>query len=170
MKKQRMLWALPAIALALILLLYAGNWVRTVCEVEDPIARSYNTPIYTEQGGDKLIVGSGGEIEVGSDLTMVDALFLPGFADETITDGETLTPSVTVYALDSGGAVTMTLAATGTEGQLLYLIADDTGPIVINDTNIRTSDGSVISLGAYDVVGFIYQDSEWVQLFKSANS
>jgi hypothetical protein len=102
-------------------------------------------------------------------VTLQSTLF-QSFGNETITDGETLTPTLTTYALDSGGAVTMTLAASGTEGQFLVLIADDTGPIVIADTNIRTSDGNALSLGPYDIAAFVYQDSEWLELFLITNS
>jgi len=98
------------------------------------------------------------------------ALLYPSFANETITDGETLTATVTVYALDSAGAVTMTLAASGTEGQLLILIGDDANNITINDTNVRTNDGGVQVIGQYDVIMWIYQDSEWVEVAESNNS
>ena len=111
-----------------------------------------------------------GGLTLADDLTITSALFLPGYADETITDGETLTPTLTVYAMDSGSAVTVTLPAVGTEGQLLFLIGDDTGPVVIADSDIRTADGNALSVGPYDVVGFVYQDAEWILLFQSNNS
>ena len=109
-----------------------------------------------------------GNTLITGNLTLA-ALLLPGFADATITDGETLTPTVTAYALDSAGAVTMTLGAVGTDGQLLILMGDDNNTITIADTNIRTSDGNAITLGQYDTVAFVYQDNEWLQLLKSAN-
>lgn len=99
----------------------------------------------------------------------LSALLKPGFADETITDGETLTPTKTVYALDSAGGVTMTLAASASEGQLLFLVGDDANTITIADTNIRSSDGNAITLGQYDAAAFVYQDSEWIELLKIAN-
>jgi hypothetical protein len=99
----------------------------------------------------------------------LSALLKPGFADETITNGETLTPTKTVYALDSAGAVTMTLAASASEGQLLFLVGDDANTITIADTNIRSTDGNAITVGQYDAVAFVYQDSEWIELLKSAN-
>ncbi len=257
MKKQRLTRAIYAIGLVLALL--AIVWAIASYTAEEPEARSYNTLVYTEQGGAKLVALDGGEIEVQSgatldiqsgasvdmsggidmdgaiitnignagtdfvastgglttadtivvtaggitvtagdldmttgtilnvgaagtdfsatggltladDLTITSALFLPGFANETITDGEVLTPTVTVYALDSGGAVTMTLPAVGTNGQLLFLIGDDANTITINDTNVRTSTGTTRDLGQYDVIGFIYHDVEWHELFLIANS
>lgn len=37
---------------------------------EEAVARSYNTAVYTEQGGAKLVASSGGEIEVQSGATL----------------------------------------------------------------------------------------------------
>ena len=115
------------------------------------------------------------DVTVTDDLTVTDdttlsGLLLPGFADETITNGEVLTPTVTVYALDSAGAVTMTLAAAGTEGQLLILIGDDANNITIADTNLRSHDGAALVLGQYDIAFLVYQDSEWIQLVELATS
>lgn len=107
---------------------------------------------------------------VSDDLT-VGGVFNPGFANLTITNGDTITPAYTVYALDPSVASTVTLAASGTEGQILVLINDDANAVVIADTNIRSSDGNVISLaGAYDTVWFVYQDNEWLLMSESANS
>jgi len=117
---------------------------------------------------------STGAVTVTDSLYVTDTgtfagLLLGGFANETITDGEWLTATVMVYALDSGGNVTMTLGAVGSEGQTLTLIGDDANTITIADTNIRTSDGNAITLGQYDVAMFVYQDSEWLELLKIAN-
>ena len=71
-------------------------------------------------------------------------------------------------ALDSGGAVTITLAACTTEGEVIILIGDDTGPVVINDTNLRSHDGAALSLGAYDVALLVCQDAEWIALLELA--
>lgn len=100
----------------------------------------------------------------------LQALLYPSVADETITDGETLTPTVTTYNLSSGGAVTMTLAAAGTEGQILILCGDDANTITINDTNVRTNDGTVQTIGQYDCIVWMYIDSEWLELSESNNS
>jgi len=112
------------------------------------------------------VTGSG---TVGDDLTVGGAIF-PSFLNLTVTNGSTLTPAYTVYALDSGGAVTMTLAATGTEGQMLILIGDDDNAITINDTNVRTSDGNSKDIGVYDIAVFIFQDSEWLEMLLITNS
>lgn len=118
---------------------------------------------------------STGSVQVNDDAVVtgtltVQGVLFPSFANETITDGELVTPTYTVYALDSAAAVTLTLQATGTEGQVLILIGDDNFTITINDTNTRTSDGNAATLGQYDVIMWVYQDAEWIQISKSANS
>jgi cytoskeletal protein CcmA (bactofilin family) len=114
----------------------------------------------TDLAGTAIITGN---------LTL-GALFLPGFTDLTISvAGQVLTPTRTVYALDSGGAISMTLAAVGTEGQLLILIGDDANNITIADTNLRSHDGAALVLGQYDVAMLVYQDAEWIQLVELAN-
>lgn len=106
---------------------------------------------------------------VVTDNLSITNLFLPGFANETISDGEILTPTKTVYALDSAGAVTLTLAASASEGQLLFLIGDDNNNVTVADTNVRTSTGNALVIGQYDVAAFVYQDAEWIQLLLLAN-
>jgi hypothetical protein len=105
---------------------------------------------------------------IAETLTL-SALFRPGFVDVTITENYFLTPTVTAYALDSAGSVSMTLQAVGAEGQLLILMGDDNQTITINDVNVRTSTGNALTLGQYDTVAFVYQDSEWLELWLLAN-
>ena len=100
----------------------------------------------------------------------LQGLLLSSGADLTVTDGYTLTPTVTTYNLDSAGAVTMTLAASGTEWQLLILVGDDANDITINDTNLRSNDGAAQVLNAYDVLMLVYIDSEWVEISESNDS
>lgn len=140
---------------------------------EDPLSFStYNTACYQEQGGAKWVAGEGCEWEMQSGATLdlqAGVVLLPSFNNITITNGYTLTPTSNVYALDSAGAVTMTLAASATEGQSLTLIGDDANTITIADTNIRTTTGAALTLGQYDVIVFVYQDSEWLEVSLSAN-
>lgn len=114
-------------------------------------------------------VDADGTMNVAGNTTL-QALLLTSFTNLTVTNGSTLTPTVTVYALDSAGAVTMTLAASGTEGQLLILIGDDANDITIADTNLRSNDGGVQVLNAYDVLMLVYQDAEWIEISESNNS
>lgn len=131
-----------------------------------------NTTLVTTTVTGPLTVSGAGVISGTSTLVgnvTLSALLKPGFSNETITNGETLTPTVTVYALDSAGAVTMTLAASASEGQLLILIGDDNYTITVADTNLRSHDGAAMAIGQYDTATFIYQDSEWIELSESAN-
>lgn len=123
----------------------------------------------TDDQMDFEVGGSDVAVLTSSSLTLT-GLFLSSFANETITDGETLTPTVTTYALDSAGAVTVTLAAAGTEGQLLVLVGDDANNVTVADTNIRTSDGNAAVMGQYDITVWVYQDSEWILLADVNNS
>jgi hypothetical protein len=66
--------------------------------------------------------------------------------------------------------VTVTLNATGTEGQLLVLIGDDANDITIADSNVRTNDGNAQVLNVYDVIMWVYQDNEWLEISESNNS
>jgi len=108
--------------------------------------------------------------EADGDLQLLLGKLTLSFADLTIANGDWLTPTLSVYALDSAAAVTMTLGSTANEGQLLVLIGDDNFTITINDANARTSDGAAATLGQYDVLVWVFQDSEWVQVVKTANS
>jgi len=115
-------------------------------------------------------VASTGGLNLAGDLDLA-ALLQLSFADLAVSDGDTITPTVTVYALDTTGAVTITLAASADEGQLLILLNDDANAVLINDTNLRSSDGNAITLaGAHDAGVFIYQDSEWWELLTIAGS
>ena len=101
----------------------------------------------------------------------LQALLYTSFSDVTIDEaGETLTPTVTAYNLDSGGAISMTLAASAQEGQILILCGDDANNITVNDTNLRSNDGGAQVLNAYDCLLLVYMDNEWLELSESNNS
>ena len=109
--------------------------------------------------------------EADGDLQLLLGKLTLSFTDLTVTDGYIITPTYSVYALDTAGAVTVTLAASANEGQLLTLINDDANATIIADTNIRTSDGNAVTMaGAYDITLWLYQDSEWLLLLSIANS
>lgn len=123
------------------------------------------------------IGAAGTDFSATGGLTLADALTLSAgalslsFADLALTDGDTITPTYTVYALDTSGAVTITLAASANEGQLLILINDDANATIIADTNVRTNSGAALTMaGANDIIVFIYQDAEWNELLSIANS
>ena len=121
------------------------------------------------------------DASIGGDLTLTGALALTGaFASGgsntldlvifehtalTVTNGSTLTPTHTFYSLDTAAAVTITLAASATEGQLLVLINDDANATIIADTNLASADGNKITMtNADDMAILIYQDSKWHEI------
>ena len=111
---------------------------------------------------------------IGGDLTLTGALAAGGtntldliiFEHTALTaTTTTITPTHTFYSLDTAGAVTITLAASGTEGQLLILINDDANATIIADTNLVSADGNAITMtNADDTAILIYQDDKWHEL------
>lgn len=88
----------------------------------------------------------------------------------TVTDGQTITPTVySGYRLNAAGAVTVTLAACSSDFQPLYLYGEDAQTITIADSNIRTGDGDVVDFDQYDVVVWECVNSEW-NLINEANN
>jgi len=125
-----------------------------------------------ELSGDLTV---GDDAAIGGDLTLTGAFSVGGLTYNSFTNltvsvaGQVLTPTYTVYALDTSGAISMTLASSATEGQLLILIGDDANTITVNDTNLRSHDGAALSIGQYDAALLVYQDAEWIQLVELAS-
>lgn len=120
-----------------------------------------------------LSIAAGGieYLKINSGTITLQGALYTSFTDLAVSDGDTITPTYTTYALDTTGAVTVTLAASGQEGQLLAIINDDANATVIADTNLRSSDGNAITLaGAHDIALFVYQDSEWLEVSTIADS
>lgn len=109
------------------------------------------------------------DVAIGGDLTLSGLLY-PSYTNITVTNGLLITPTYTIYTLDSAAAVTITLQATGTEHQLLLLCGDDANTITINDTNTRSNDGAAQTIGEYDCILWLYFDAEWVEISESNNS
>ena len=136
--------------------------------------RDAATPVWAVNNGGN-VVHTGDTTQTG-DIALSGALDIAGllltsFTNLTVTEGYIITPTVTTYALDTAGAVTITLGASADEGQILILINDDANAVIVDDTNIRTSTGAALTMaGAYDVLVFIYQDAEWVELLAIADS
>jgi hypothetical protein len=88
----------------------------------------------------------------------------------TVTNNQIITPTYTFYNLSAASGVTITLGAACTDGQLLYLRGDDNQTITIADSNIYTTDGNALTLGQYDMAGWLCTGNKWLELWKSANS
>lgn len=110
-------------------------------------------------GGDLTLTGA---FASGGSNTLDVVIFESTDLTATTT---TITPTHTFYSLDTAAAVTITLAASGTEGQLLILLNDDANATIIADTNLVSVDGNAITLtNADDMAILIYQDSKWHEI------
>jgi len=115
-----------------------------------------------------LFDGATGDVDVGGNATF-NALAIVASTAFTPTAGQTLTPTASMYVVNSSAAVSMTLAVCGTDGKLLYLYGDDDNTVTVNDTNIRSTDGNAVTFGQYDVVAWICRGDDWIHVSKSAN-
>ena len=103
-------------------------------------------------------------------LTLNDKL-VTSSQSYTLTAGQLITPTKSLYVLSASGAVSMTLApCSSATSKFIVLYGDDNQTITVNDTNIYTTDGNAVTLGQYDVVGFHCVGTKWSLTFKSANS
>lgn len=142
----------------------------------DNVSTGYLTVI-SEITTDALVAS---DAEVSDDLAVSDDASISGdltvsglavLATSQITaTTTTITPTVSAYHADSAGAVTWTLSACSTNGQLLLVYGDDNNTITIADSSLRSTDGNAVTVGQYDVVLFVCVDTEWVHVAKSANS
>lgn len=104
-----------------------------------------------------------------ADLTVGGVAVLDDIVLNLAADA-TLTPAASLYHVNATKAVTITLAACTTNGQLLYLFGDDNQTVTIADSHIRTTTGSALSLGQYDLAAFMCLDTEWIELALAADS
>ena len=103
------------------------------------------------------------------DLTVTGAPVLDDTAVNLAAD-TTITPTAGFYHVSATKAVTITLAACSANGQLLFLFGDDNQTVTIADSHIRTTTGSALTLGQYDLALFACVDTEWVELALAADS
>jgi hypothetical protein len=113
-------------------------------------------------------VTAGDDVVVGDQLT-VGGLTLPSATTTVITDGDTITATVTTHAMTNTVASTITLAAAGTNGQEVRLVALTTNEITIADANIRTPGGGTITMTQYYVIGLVSWGNEWLMQYRSTN-
>ena len=153
--------------------------------LEEPIARSYQTKCYHEQGGDKWTCVSGGEIELQTgatldiqsgvtasinDLVISDTINIDDNVS-TITGTQTLTPTASVYLFNPASTLTLTLATgDAAVGDFLWISnITSTASVVVVNTG-ATAGGSDRTIALDDVIGFIFANSKWVEAFYSDNS
>lgn len=124
---------------------------------------------FSVNDGAALTIDSGGSLTASAGATVALGNLVLTKSDFTPTAGQTLTPAYGMYAVNSSGAVSMTLAAPSEAGQLLVLYGDDANTVTVNDTNLRSTDGNAVTFGQYDVVAFISSATEWIHVAKSVN-
>lgn len=157
----------------------------TACGPEEPIARSYQTKCYHEQGGDKWTCVSGGEIEMRTgatldiqsgvtasinDLVISDTINIDDNVS-TITGTQTLTPTASVYLFNPASTLTLTLATGGAAvGDFLWISnITSTASVVVVNTG-ATAGGSDRTIALDDTIGFIFANGKWLEAFYSDNS
>jgi hypothetical protein len=161
-------WAkiLVAGALVILTLVVVGTIIFGVPE-EEPVARSYNCDVYTEQGCAKFVVASGGEIEIQSGGTLdVQSGSTVGLAGGTINGNQTITGTLDVYGdvSSSTGAFTVTdsVNITGSVDADSTFNAD--GAATFNSTvdidgNISSGTGAVTVTDSVNITGAVDCDS-----------
>jgi hypothetical protein len=119
-------WKYISIAIALVAIVAL---ILSIVQPETPMARTYQTAVYTEQGGSKLVVASGGELEVQSGGT-IDA-----------QSGSTLGLAA---ALDMNAAVISNIGNAGTDFA-------STGGLTLANALAVTTGGATITAGGITV-------------------
>ena len=137
------------------------------------------SPSLTLNGEDVYIAGTfeadgGGRFDnsvtIGvGDFTIANGGFYPTFTDALVYDGDTITPTAYARSISTAGNITFTLGASCTDGQPLVVAIGDNFDVIINATNLRTTDGNALTLNQYDTAGFICQSNEWLLLYESNN-
>jgi hypothetical protein len=149
----------PSVVMAIILAL--GGTVGGLYLADAPMAQGATN-------FDSLVLSS--DLTVGGNATIAGTT-VNTVSSITPANGSTLTVSSAFYQVNSSGNVTITLGTTGAvSGQIVYLYGDDANTVLIADTNVRTSSGGALSLGQYDIAGFIFNGTDWIELFLLANS
>lgn len=184
------------INLLVIIVVAAFTAVGTLYVTDQPVEQG-TTNLGTLTLSDDLTVG--GNLAVTGTQAFTGATTLSGalssgaftgsstgsFADEVTLSGETtfasttlgmttdytLTVAATFYVITSTANVTLTLGTTGAAtGQVVILYGNDANTITIADTNVRTSTGSAVTMGQYDVSMWIYNGTSWVEMLLIADS
>ncbi len=125
---------------------------------------------FSVAGTDKASIRGDGSIVQSDTGTFVST---PGTG--TVTTNELVGPLSRIMRIDTtGGSVTINnIASTDApeDGQELYLLVQGSSGVVINDSgNINLmSGGSSVTINAGDIMHFIYDSAEWVEVSHSDN-
>jgi len=111
-----------------------------------------------------------GTITANADVVVDDVLNIDDTA-YTEVGAQALSPTASFYTLNPASILTITLGTTGVAaGDILILYDAANQQVDIADTNVKTTSGTVLTLGQYDVVMFIFDGSAWIEMFLAADS
>ena len=89
----------------------------------------------------------------------------------TSVGAQNLTPTDSMYELNPASVLTITLqTGSAAKGDILVLINIAAVNVTIVDTNVKTSDGGLVTLGQDDAIMFIFMGSHWYEVAHSPNS
>jgi len=84
-----------------------------------------------------------------------------------ITNSYDLTPTSTLYIVNSTGATVITPTACSNLGQMLFFYGDDNNGVTIAKANLLTTDGNDVAIDQYDLVGFMCVTTKWALMFEA---
>lgn len=156
--------------------------------IAGPTAVATATPVYYQNNAadnnDSFVIAKDATpvVKVGNtgQATLKAGLVLGGkqqldctYVEELANTNETLTVAASCYIVyvDTSKNADYTLATTNAvTGTLLYVDQIGPGTLVITDTNVLTSDGNAVSLGANDASLWLFDGSKWQEMLKLAGS
>ncbi len=131
------------------------------------------TPTYAMTGEDAYIEGGlevDGPVYADGGLNL-SLIFNMEPVDYVLGGIQSLTPAASFYTLDPAEALTLTLTVNSANaGDLLFLTNVSTYTVTVSDTNVLTSDGSVVTMGQDAVAVFIFVGASWYEIALSDNS
>ena len=162
MRKQSVFNAVVAALLALLLTLAVLGWMALRSQ-DDVVGHGQIL-------GDIKVstIQSTGVIAAQNDLR-VDDTFAIDDTILTITGTQTYTPTASYYALNPTSTLTLTLGTGDNDGDFLWLINVSAQSVVVVDTG-ATAGGGNRTLGQNDVIGFVWDNTKWIEAFYSDNS
>lgn len=111
----------------------------------------------------------GDDLVIGDDLTVGNFLQLTAATAISLTNGGIVTATNTYQPIDAAPSSTVTVTvAAGSAGQLLRLINQGTGTIVIVDTGNMVL-ASTYSMGQYDSLLLMADGTRWIEMGRSNN-
>lgn len=108
-----------------------------------------------------------GDASINSDIILQGFLRLDGEALAVTQDG-IITPTNSYVELTAAGDVSTGVIASGTEGDLLFLVNTANQTITISDTGTLKLSGD-LALAQYDSAVLIFEGTNWIQLSETNN-